>query len=110
MELMKEVVITKARSVNDEAAIIAFESLLGKKNVIVEQSVIGKERANSQGLERSIRAIVYPSSVEEVQQIVDIANSYKLPLYPISKGKNLGYGDKLPVKNESVIVDLSKMN
>ena len=31
-------------------------------------------------------------SVEQVQQIVRTANTYKIPLFPISTGKNLGYG------------------
>ncbi|ENT7183939.1 hypothetical protein ACE66B_001161 [Campylobacter coli] len=30
--------------------------------------------------------------MEEVQAIVKIANEFKIPLFPISTGKNLGYG------------------
>src|SRR5690606_37322296 len=37
-------------------------------------------------------AAVAPASVEQVRQIVRIANKYKPPLYPISTGKNFGYG------------------
>ncbi|EOH9348918.1 FAD-binding protein [Campylobacter coli] len=33
-----------------------------------------------------------PKNVEEVQAIVKIANEFKIPLFPISTGKNLGYG------------------
>jgi FAD/FMN-containing dehydrogenase len=31
---------------------------------------------------------VAPAKVEEVQQIVRIANRYRIPLYPISTGRN----------------------
>lgn len=31
-----------------------------------------------------------PSSAEEVQAIVGIANAYRLPLWVVSRGKNLG--------------------
>src|SRR5690606_13727465 len=34
---------------------------------------------------------VAPASTEEVQAVVRIANRYRLPLFPISTGKNLGY-------------------
>ena len=35
-------------------------------------------------------------TTEEVQEIVRIANRYGIPLYPISTGKNLGYGGSAP--------------
>jgi len=35
-------------------------------------------------------AAVAPASVEQVQAVVRIANRYKIPIYPISTGKNLG--------------------
>lgn len=33
-------------------------------------------------------AMVYPGSTEEVQQIVLWANKYKIPIFPISMGRN----------------------
>src|SRR6202453_2742733 len=55
-------------------------------------------------------AAVAPISVEQVQQIVRIANQYKIPLYAISTGRNLGYGGSAPVYSGCVIVDLKRMN
>ena len=55
-------------------------------------------------------AAVAPKTTEQVQEIVRIANRYKLPLYPISTGKNLGYGGSAPGYSGSVIVDLKRMN
>ena len=60
--------------------------------------------------ERFASAAVAPVSVEEVQGIVKIANEYRLPLYPISTGKNLTYGGSAPVYSGSVVVDLKRMN
>ena len=42
--------------------------------------------------ERLASAAVAPDSVEQVQQIVRIANEHGIPIYPISTGRNLGYG------------------
>ena len=39
-------------------------------------------------------AAVAPDNVDDVQKIVKIANDYKIPIYPISTGKNLGYGGR----------------
>jgi hypothetical protein len=45
-----------------------------------------------------------------VQQIVRTANTYRIPLYPISTGKNLGYGGSAPNLTGSVVVNLKRMN
>lgn len=37
-------------------------------------------------------AITYPSSTEDVQAIVRWANEYLIPIWPISIGRNIGYG------------------
>jgi 4-cresol dehydrogenase (hydroxylating) len=60
--------------------------------------------------ERLASAAVAPDTVEQVQQVVRIANEHKLPLYPISTGKNLGYGGSAPILSGSVVVDLKRMN
>jgi (+)-pinoresinol hydroxylase len=60
--------------------------------------------------ERLASAAVAPISVEQVQQIVRVANEHLLPLYPISTGKNLGYGGSAPILSGSVVVDLKRMN
>ena len=61
-------------------------------------------------LESLASAAVAPDTVEQVQQIVRIANQYKTPLYPISTGKNYAYGGASANLNGSVIVDLKRMN
>src|SRR5450755_4682355 len=55
-------------------------------------------------------AALAPASAEEVQQIARIANRYKIPLWTISTGKNLGYGGSAPLLSGSVILDLKRMN
>ncbi len=60
--------------------------------------------------ERYASAAVAPDTVEQVQAIVRIANDYRLPLYPISTGRNLTYGGSAPVYSGSVVLDLKRMN
>lgn len=55
-------------------------------------------------------AAVAPDSVEQVQEIVRIANRLRLPIYPISTGRNLGYGGSAPTLSGSVVLDLKRMN
>jgi hypothetical protein len=55
-------------------------------------------------------AAVGPDSVEQVQEIVRIANEFRIPLYSISTGKNFAYGGPSPNVRGSVVVDLKRMN
>jgi len=52
---------------------------------------------------------VAPATVEEIQAILKVAGERKLPLWPISRGKNLGYGGSAPLLAGSIILDLSRM-
>lgn len=53
-------------------------------------------------------AAVYPSSTEETVLVVKWANKYEIPIYPISMGRNLGYGGAAPRVRGGVVVDLGR--
>jgi FAD/FMN-containing dehydrogenase len=53
-------------------------------------------------------AITYPSSVTEVQEIVKWANKFLIPIWPISIGRNIGYGGAAPRVPGSVVIDLGR--
>ena len=55
-------------------------------------------------------AVVMPTTVEQIQAIVRIANEQKVPLWPHGQGKNNGYGGAAPRVKGSVLVSLRNMN
>jgi len=55
-------------------------------------------------------AAIAPANVEEVQAIVRLANEHKTPLWPVARGKNLGYGTSAPRMAGSIVLDLGRMN
>ncbi len=97
------------------AALKEFESAIGKKWVFTSEEDVALYRDAyspfwGEEEERVASAAVAPDGVEEVQAIVRIANTYKIPIYPISTGRNLGYGGPAPVLSGSVVLDLKRMN
>ncbi len=52
---------------------------------------------------------VSPASADEVQAIIRIANEYGVKLWPVSRGKNFGYGGAAPVMAGSVVLDMTRM-
>jgi 4-cresol dehydrogenase (hydroxylating) len=55
-------------------------------------------------------AAVAPDSTEEVQAVLKVANQFGVPLWPISCGKNHGYGGAAPRMPGTVVLDLNRMN
>lgn len=57
-----------------------------------------------------VLAIVRPGNREEVQACVRVANRFGVPLYPVSSGKNWGYGSRVPSQDESALLDLGRLD
>ena len=57
-----------------------------------------------------VAAALAPETAEQVQQIMRVANRHKIPIYPISTGRNLAYGGSAPVLSGSVVLDLKRLN
>jgi 4-cresol dehydrogenase (hydroxylating) len=54
--------------------------------------------------------VLYPQTTAQVQEILRIASARRIGVYPISRGKNWGYGDATPAGANQVILDLRRMN
>jgi len=97
------------------AALRKFEAAVGEQWVFKsdEDAALYRDAYSperDEPTERLASAAVAPINVEQLQQVVRIANEHKIPLYPISTGKNLGYGGSAPILSGSVVVDLKRMN
>lgn len=53
---------------------------------------------------------VCPENVEQVQAIVKIANQFRQPIWPVSTGKNMGYGMTTTAAPGQMVLDLKRMN
>lgn len=82
---------------------------LGSEAVVVSDKKLHDEMANTLGLHRNIPAIFYPSSTTDVREIVRSAARHHVAIYPISRGMNIGYGDKLPAGDGHVLINLERM-
>jgi 4-cresol dehydrogenase (hydroxylating) len=55
-------------------------------------------------------AVVEPTTVEQVQAVMRIANRHGVPVWPHSQGRNNGYGGASPRVRGSLQISLKKMN
>jgi 4-cresol dehydrogenase (hydroxylating) len=94
-------------------ALEAFRKVVGKDSVFVGEqlsSYTDPYSISSDAEAHAASAAVAPTNVEQVQGIIRIANQYGVPLWPISCGKNHGYGGAAPRMPGTVVLDLNRMN
>jgi 4-cresol dehydrogenase (hydroxylating) len=91
-------------------ALAAISAIVGSQYVFYEKEDV--ERRSQDIIPRAHRpvAFVSPGSMEEVVSLVKLANHYELPLWPVSKGKNWGYGAATPARNGALVVILERLN
>jgi 4-cresol dehydrogenase (hydroxylating) len=97
------------------SAVQAFANVVGADWVFTDEDTMATYRDafspfNGGEGERHASGAVAPDTVEQVQEIVRIANRFRVPLYTISTGRNLAYGGSAPVYSGSVVLDLKRMS
>ncbi|KAF0250266.1 MAG: FAD/FMN-dependent dehydrogenase [bacterium] len=91
-------------------ALADWRDAIGTKYVLVDDPIVAAAQTATYITHQKVPAVIQPSNSDEVQQCVKIANKYKTPIYPISCGKNWGYGSRVPVQDGCVVMDLSRLN
>ena len=91
-------------------AFAAFAQAIGSAFVLTDDASLAPYRHSTSGPGNRPLAAIRPASTAEVSACVRIASRFGVPLYPISRGKNWGYGDARPAGPAQVIVDLGRMD
>lgn len=92
------------------SALSDLMAAVGAEHVVTDRIAISEYERATFATTQQIPLIVLPGCLEEVQAVVRIANRYRLPLYPISRGRNWGLGSRVPVQTGCCVVDLKRMN
>ena len=103
---------TQPLTLPDEA-LTRFREALGADAVLVDEPDRDEYRdpywfKDDRTYDSSV--VLLPSSTEEVQALVRIANELGVALWTSSRGKNLGYGGPSPRVRGSAVVSLVRMN
>ncbi len=91
-------------------AVQQWKQVVGDAFVATDDFSIEPYRQNVSAISRSVPVVIRPGNTSEVQQLVQIANQFKIPIHPISCGRNWGLGSRLPVRDGTAILDLGRMN
>jgi len=91
-------------------ALHSWRALLGDAHVLVDDATLDRYARSTSSSSRRPAAVLKPGTRDDVAALVKIARRCRTPLYPISTGRNWGYGDACAVYDGQVIVDLGRMN
>jgi len=97
-------------AVADQSAVQCWIDVVGPENVVTDEAPLREAGMATFATTRRIPAILRPANRAEVQECVRIANRCGVPLYPISSGRNWGYGSRVPSAEGCVLLDLGRMN
>jgi len=102
--------VKHSRRARLEAALRLWRRALGDDHVVTAAAARrSAERATFQTSQR-IPALLRPASRLEVQACLRIAGRFRVPIHPVSCGKNWGYGSRVPVRDGAVVMELARMS
>jgi 4-cresol dehydrogenase (hydroxylating) flavoprotein subunit len=87
-----------------------FISVVGESNVNTNAADLRAAERGTFPTGHRIPAIVRPANRDEVQECLRTANRHRCSVYPISSGRNWGYGSRVPAADGCVLLDLGRMN
>jgi 4-cresol dehydrogenase (hydroxylating) len=93
-----------------EQALTEWAAVMGAENVVTEAPVLRAAETGTFASSHRIPAIVRPGCRHDVEECLRIANRFDTPVYPISSGRNWGYGSRIPPADGCVLLDLGRMN
>lgn len=92
------------------AALAEWTALLGDEHVITEAGETEAAGTATFATRNRVPAVLRPGVREDVQECLRIAGRHGVPVYPISGGRNWGYGSRVPTADGSVLLDLRRLN
>lgn len=86
-----------------------LQALLGHEHVVVEAGPLDLVSRTCIPYRETPAAAVFPGSTAQVQAIMQAAREFDVPIWPVSTGKNWGYGEKSACYPGGITMILNRM-
>ena len=88
----------------------SLQQALGPDGVVADAAEVEQATRTCIPFREIPQILVFPTSVQQVQAVVAIAARFDLPIWPLSTGKNWGYGEKSASYAGGITMMLERMN
>src|SRR5262245_34994878 len=93
-----------------EAALRRLEAALPPGAVVRSEAELAAAGRATFATSQRVEAVVRPGSLEEVRTALRIVSEERISVHPVSRGKNYGFGSRVPPREECLLLDLSRMD
>jgi FAD/FMN-containing dehydrogenase len=90
--------------------VAALRDAIGGSHVASDPSSLEQASTATFAAAARVAAIAWPADSAEVRACLAVARRFRLPVYPVSRGKNWGLGSRVPTRDQSLLLDLGRMN
>ncbi len=91
-------------------AVDAWSSRLGSKHVRIDAALLGLAATATFATWQRPIALLFPGNRDDVVACLKIAADNRVPLYPVSSGRNWGFGSSVPASGGCAILHLSRLD
>lgn len=92
------------------AAWVAFERVVGPNFVHQQGAEVEHASVATFRTDCAPGGLVRPANRDEVAACLRVANEYEVALYPVSAGRNWGFGSRVPPRSGSLVLQLDRMD
>lgn len=88
----------------------ALQRILGPEGVVSDADAVERISRTCLPFSATAAIVVYPRTVEQVQAVILAASTARVPVWPVSTGKNFGYAEKTAIYDAGITMVLERMN
>lgn len=93
-----------------DAALADWQALLGAGRVLAADAAARAYGQDTTGARRQIPGALRIVDAASLPAVMRIAARHRVPVYPVSTGRNWGYGSALAARDGCVVIDLSSLD
>ena len=93
----------------DPGLLEELRGILGPNGLVADVDAIERCTRTCLPIRNLASVVVYPGNTEQVQAVVTAAARADVPIWPVSTGKNWGYGEKTAVYEAGITMVLERM-
>ncbi|MBX3643383.1 MAG: FAD-binding oxidoreductase [Rubrivivax sp.] len=101
-------------NIGHEHAVLGLEhelrTIVGADGLVTDPSAIEMRSRSCLPFKATPTCMVYPSTVEQVRAVLAAAQRADVPVWPVSTGKNFGYGERTAAYEAGITMVLERMN
>jgi 4-cresol dehydrogenase (hydroxylating) flavoprotein subunit len=91
-------------------AVTAWTAIVGSAHVQGDEATLRAAETATFATTQRVPLVVRPADRDEVQACLRVAGQHRVAVYPVSSGRNWGYGSRVPASDANVLLDLGRMD